>query len=538
MKKLFYLIALVAFTLTSCDKNEADVNKNVVNEINTGLLIKKVKKLENPYSVSNMKKAYSALQQEGLMKAALNIEATHLYVRFLPKDSIELERMLGDTTLTLFSYPLDCELTEGEKYIDSTLIGNDFTWLYTRVPVGYTSPISQYEVIEQLYLPTLIENNIQGIKSQKVSSNISDDWWEILENKSLELTGDSNSAQKINSTQSIQKASNRWTPSATISVYDDKLSRNVPLQGVRVRARWWFNWEDGLTDSSGIAVMSGSFSGKVNWSIVWEDFFWDIRDGWISQAFYNGPNGSKSNWTLDINSGKSKYYATIHRAAYRMFYKNNLNTKNPFKYSFNPPSIKLCCLDEPGRSIYYTWVKFIPSPISWLFPDIKIYCKNRTSHEIFRSTIHELSHIFHCYSMFGNEINFLTVSDVLVESWAIAFQYYIVNLEYSDYGYSSTFGDDFQDWPYKNYENEYSPLFIDLIDDYNQRLVLGVRTDGFEYANDSVKGYDLATLNNILIKSHGLESLSKNLKKQKPSGVTDSQIDNLINSIEMYYDKK
>lgn len=98
MKKLFYLIALVAFTLTSCDKNEADVNKNVVNEINTGLLIKKVKKLENPYSVSNMKKAYSALQQEGLMKAALNIEATHLYVRFLPKDSIELERMLGDTT--------------------------------------------------------------------------------------------------------------------------------------------------------------------------------------------------------------------------------------------------------------------------------------------------------------------------------------------------------------------------------------------------------------------------------------------------------
>lgn len=186
----------------------------------------------------------------------------------------------------MFSYPLDYELTEGEKYIDSTLIGNDFTWLYTRVPVGYTSPISQYEVIEQLYLPTLIENNIQGIKSQKVSSNISDDWWEILENKSLELTGDSNSAQKINSTQSIQKASNRWTPSATISVYDDKLSRNVPLQGVRVRARWWFNWEDGLTDSSGIAVMSGSFSGKVNWSIVWEDFFWDIRDGWISKFLF------------------------------------------------------------------------------------------------------------------------------------------------------------------------------------------------------------------------------------------------------------
>lgn len=80
------------------------------------------------------------------MKAALNIEATHLYVRFLPKDSVELKTLIRDTTLTLFPFPLDYELTEGERYIDSTLIGNDFTWLYTRVPIGYISnkPIRGY----------------------------------------------------------------------------------------------------------------------------------------------------------------------------------------------------------------------------------------------------------------------------------------------------------------------------------------------------------------------------------------------------------
>jgi hypothetical protein len=537
MKKLFFLFAIVAFTLTSCDKNEADFSNTSINESNTGLLINKVRKLENPYSVSNMKKAYSALQQEGLMKAALNIEATHLYVRFLPKDSTELEIMFGDTTLTLFSYPLDYELSEGEKYIDPTLLGNDFTWLYTRVPIDFTSPINNYEIIEQLYLPTLTNDDTQNAKQQKVNSEFLKNW-DILEAKSIELTGNVNK-QPINSKQNIQKAANAsWFPRATIKVYDDKLGRNVALQGVRVRARWWFNWEDGVTNSFGTAVMSGSFKGKVNWSIVWEDFFWDIRDGWISQAYFNGPNGSESNWILDINSGKSRYYATIHRSAYRMFYKNNLNTKNPFIYSVNPPAIKLCCLDEPGRSIYYTWVKFIPNPISWLFPDIKIYCKDRTSEEIFRSTTHELSHVFHCYSMFGSEINFLTVNNVLVESWAIAMQYYISHLEYSDYGNTTEFVSDRQYWPFKGSENEYSPLFIDLIDDYNQRVLLGARYDDFEYANDSVKGYDLATLNNILIKSHGLESLSKNLKKQKPNGVTDSQIDNLINSIDKYYDKK
>ena len=35
MKKLFYLIALVVFTLTSCDKNEVESNLNGENNIAT-----------------------------------------------------------------------------------------------------------------------------------------------------------------------------------------------------------------------------------------------------------------------------------------------------------------------------------------------------------------------------------------------------------------------------------------------------------------------------------------------------------------------
>lgn len=85
MKKLLYIFAVVAFTLVSCNDHEFNFNNHAISESSTGLIIKKVRKLENPYSVSNMKKAYSALKQEGLMKAALDIEATHLYVRFYQK---------------------------------------------------------------------------------------------------------------------------------------------------------------------------------------------------------------------------------------------------------------------------------------------------------------------------------------------------------------------------------------------------------------------------------------------------------------------
>ena len=128
MKKLFYLLAIVAITLTACQTNEDVINViPQTNLQNDGLLIRKIKKIINPYSVTNMKKAYESLQAEGLMKTQFNIEATHLYVRFLPKDSADLETLNKDTSLVLFSYPLDYELSEGEKYIDSTLIGNDFT---------------------------------------------------------------------------------------------------------------------------------------------------------------------------------------------------------------------------------------------------------------------------------------------------------------------------------------------------------------------------------------------------------------------------
>lgn len=241
----------------------------------------KIRKLENPYSVSNMKKAYSALQQEGLMKASLNIEATHLYVRFLPKDSVESELLMRDTTLTLFSYPLDYELTEGEKYIDSTLIGNDFIWFYTRVPVGFISPTSQYEVLDELYMPMIVDENgganQQNISQMRIKSEVVD-YWNLLEEKSLKLTGN---YQEKQTSQSGMRKAKKYTPQATIRVYDDLLKTNIPVAGVEVRARWWFNWESGITNSAGVAVMSGTFTGNYNWSIEWVSSLWSIREGFV-----------------------------------------------------------------------------------------------------------------------------------------------------------------------------------------------------------------------------------------------------------------
>lgn len=131
--------------------------------------LKKLENLRKSLHCLEYEKSIFCITARRINKRHLNIEATHLYVRFLPKDSVELETLIRDTTLTLFPFPLDYELTEGERYIDSTLIGNDFTWLYTRVPIGYTSAINQYEVIDELYMPMIVEN--EGINQQNTSQN-------------------------------------------------------------------------------------------------------------------------------------------------------------------------------------------------------------------------------------------------------------------------------------------------------------------------------------------------------------------------------
>ena len=522
MKKIFYLIALVAITLTSCDKNETNLNNIAINESKTGQLIKKVKKLENPYSVSNMKKAYSALQQEGLMKTALNIEATHLYVRFLPKDSAELETMFGDTTLTLFSYPLDYELTEGETYIDSTLIGNEFTWLYTRVPVGFTSPIRQYEVIEQLYLPTLIENDIQDINSQKVSGNIGYDWWYILENKSLELTGNSNSVQKINSTQNIQKASNSWTPKATISVLDNSTNKYVALQGVEVRARWWFNWEKGFTDVNGKATMSGSFKEKVNWSIVWDSQDWDIRDGYYGQAFFNGPEKSQSDWTLQIgaNLTKSFGYGHIHRACYD-YWNNQHDLKKPYRDNFWKQKIKIGLYEKVGKS-------YFDRSYAWSFGSIiAIYSKKderqfEKAYSIYSTTIHELAHVSH-WDIEPDIFN--KCGRVVIESFAVGIEYVFTSQIYTKEQMNFLYLQDvnFQTLT-ENYRSIYTPLVIDLMDTFNQRAEYD-----YSYPIDNVSGYTISQIENAIKGVRTLEEWRDNLKNMYDNP-TEIYLDELFNN--------
>lgn len=66
--------------------------------------------------------------------------------------------------------------------------------------------------------------------------------------------------------------------------------------------------------------------------------------------------------------------------------------------------------------------------------------------------------------------HFVNVPDYISESWAVAVEWYITKIEYSELSATRYIEANEQKWP-RNGRLNYSSLFIDLVDDYNQSLI-------------------------------------------------------------------
>lgn len=102
-----FLLLIFLFTLifSSCEKQEIEITEPTTNQPDG--MIKLGKKLENPFTVENVKKAYNNLVSQGIVKSGLEITATHQYVRLLPSDMEQFDMLEADTLNVMFDYPLD-----------------------------------------------------------------------------------------------------------------------------------------------------------------------------------------------------------------------------------------------------------------------------------------------------------------------------------------------------------------------------------------------------------------------------------------------
>ena len=166
--------------------------------------------LENPYSVKNMIKAYAELATKGDLaraEATSGIKTSHLYVELNAADQEKLDLLKADSTLVLYPYRLDIAISDKEDSRNNT--ESDFSdkpqTFYASIPVDYKLPITEYKVLEELYIPDeekVDQNGRDIISSVPKPNGVSVD---DLVDKSLELTGSRESA-----VGSVMDRSNKW----------------------------------------------------------------------------------------------------------------------------------------------------------------------------------------------------------------------------------------------------------------------------------------------------------------------------------------
>lgn len=216
-------------------------------------------KLANPFTIDNMKLAYSALNGG----APNLIISNQKYVRFLisnPEESKKLE----EQGLILSTVPLDYEVLQyGTFYNDPKL--NNQTWMYTTVSPNFDFTGFQYQIIDDLFLPNLL------IGTSQYNSIFNSFDHEDLIDQALKLKGYEN--------ETYEKTV-KYRPKGYIKVQQKiTTTTNVPVKKLQIRSRWWFDWGIGYTDDNGYFECSAQYRSNRNVNVIciFENQYVNIR---------------------------------------------------------------------------------------------------------------------------------------------------------------------------------------------------------------------------------------------------------------------
>lgn len=324
------LATIVIGIVFSCQKEEPDpieTEQVETEEIDLTGMTKLGKKLENPYSVTNMKKAWESLKKSSKVSKSGDIETTHLYVKFSPKSEEELGILKRDSTLVLYDIPLDFEVDEnGDFYHDPEVPTDRPTYQYAAIPIEKQLPSGvEHEILEELFIP-----DEDGDYEETSKNFASEETIDQLVDESLRLTGNLKSDEIGNSLA----AKSKWRPAGRIQVWDDEVNRWIGVEGIEVRARRWFTTHEGKTDANGRYSCNGRFRRDANYSINWETYEYSIRSNGHGQASFNGPK-RRGDWNVNFEDNSlQQFYSFIHLAAYRYYYQNIQGLKRPPTNSF------------------------------------------------------------------------------------------------------------------------------------------------------------------------------------------------------------
>ncbi len=314
----FITFVLIGLAFFSCKKQEVEPQPTsfIVSTVKLG------KKLQNPYSLKNMQTALNNLANKN-RATTTTLSASHYYVRFMPQNQDDLSLLKIDSTLILYSYPLDYEILEDvDPYQDFNLTEGQYPYQYAAVKVDYNFPNVEYEILEELYIPEELE---EGRQQPIVST---DD----LVTEALKITN--------NLDKEDEETKGKWRPAGTIKVWDDYFETYVPVKHLEVRARRWFTTHKGFTNANGYYACDGKFRRKANYSLKFERYHFEILVSGATTAELNGPK-KKGDWNVNMRYGPFKFFATIFRATSHYYYDNIHGLRRPPQNNFWHTQLKI-----------------------------------------------------------------------------------------------------------------------------------------------------------------------------------------------------
>lgn len=507
------------------------------------------KKLENPYSLKNMQLARQHLvARSGSAGSEAPLAATHLYVRFLPKDKAEYLLLKEKYALELFSYPLDREVTVPQTdYHDPSLSAEQITWQYTRVPADFSFPNVEYEILDQLYMPWIEEG---AVAARSASDDDRHAGYQALIDEAFALagysTGEQSTARNGDFNVSVPILINAW---------DDELQGYVPVKGVKVKLTGFTEWGTAYTDASGFALFNGkAISTAHRIDISWENSKdWYIFSG-NSVATLTGPYVTyASMYHIDLQRGNpSLFYASIHRALHN-FYNNSFGIRYPslpyyyLSHGYEPIEgednswmqrrVHVAATSSGGNANLPN-LKTIPDPddVGAMHITIHRYQENTPNAEHsttswFAMTTHETAHLAHiCH------YNISRADQGVMESWARAVEVTLTNEEVRRLTGINSFKHE-EDYQGMNIIGDrsrfilgYTPVFIDCMDSYNQY------DPSRALPMDRVSGYTLQQIESCLSGTRSIYDVKEGLK-QRYSNPTSQYLDELFgyyNGVDFY----
>ena len=360
-------------------------------------------KLDDPYTVENMQEALAKVYPT--KAGRIDIKATDLYVRFLPKDDGQLNRLKA-LDVYLLDHPMDYRIVrEGDYYQDPEVGDDAITWQYAVVPQDFIFPEDiRYELLDECFIA-------EHDPATRADDGID---WTRVEEEAYRLTG--NEDLWIPRTKGESHA-----PAGRITIEDPLFSGGKPfgVAGVKVVCNIFVKIATAYTDRDGYYQMGKTFSGEPRYRLVFQNskgfnigINLIIIPASVSTLGKGSPEGMDVNIDADSDGALFRRCA-VNNAAYDYYSRckdSDLDLPEPPKdlriWIFPDLSSSSTSMLHHGaflsEDLLQEYLGKYLMIVQIFLPDITVGTKAMRYEGIYRMTVHELAHASH-YTQVGDK---------------------------------------------------------------------------------------------------------------------------------------